>query len=159
MAKSCTIPCSLGGVEARIRNRRLSDTLAPNVPVLIAGTLLFLATPVLIPLANWQTALVAAIFFAAGLTVIAARGLLLAGSDNRLQVHTELTQIVDAHKDELHPARYEDMRARAERLTYDTEAFKTRVGQFLEELRFATGEAERCPCPKRRLPLPIPLPF
>jgi cell division protein FtsW (lipid II flippase) len=156
MARRCTIPCDIGGVERRIRSRALGDTLAPNLPALGAAVLLFLASPVLIPVAGWQVALVAAIFFLLAASVLAARALLQAGEFTRLGVPAELDRIIDEHEGEIHPPRVPSLRAQAARLRYDTEQYRLRVTQFLQELREATGEAWRCPCRKRRLPIPLP---
>jgi hypothetical protein len=156
MAGRCTIPCNIGGVERRIRSRALQDTLAPNLPVLGLAVLLFLASPVLIPIAGWQVALVAALFFLLAAGVLAARAMLQAGEFTRLGVPAELDRIIDEHEGEIHPPRLPALRAQAARLRYDTEQYRLRVTQFLQELREATGEAWRCPCRKRRLPIPLP---
>lgn len=156
MARGCTIPCGIGGVEARIRARALQSTMAPNAAALGAAVLLLLASPLLIPLADWKVALVAAIFFALAAGVIAARAMLQATEFTRLGVPAELDRIIDEHEAEIHPPRLPLLRAEAARLRYDTEAYRTRVTQFLLELREATGEAWRCPCRKRRLPIPMP---
>jgi len=156
MAQGCTIPCDIDGVERRIRVRALQTTLAPQAPVLGMGVVLLLATPVLIGLANWQVALVAAIFFALGIGVVGGRGLLLAGEFTRLGVPAELDRIIDEHESEIHARRLPQLRATAASLHYDIEAYRPRVTQFLQELREATGEAWRCRCRKRRLPIPMP---
>ncbi len=156
MASGCTIPCSIGGVEGRIRSRALQSTLAPTMPALGGVVLLLLASPVLIPLAGWKVALLAALFFALAAGVIFARALLQAGEFTRLGVPAELDRIIDEHEAEIHPPRLPLLRDEAARLRYDTEAYRTRVTQFLLQLREATGEAWRCPCRKRRLPIPMP---
>ena len=159
MARGCTIPCDIGGVERRIRTRALQTTIAPQLPALGAGLLLLLATPILIPLAGWQVALLAALFFLLGLGVVFGRALLQAGEFTRLGVPAELDRIIDEHEAEIHPPRVPVLRAEAATLRYDIDAYRLRVTQFLQELREATGEAWRCPCRKRRLPIPLPLPF
>ena len=159
MARRCTIPCDINGVEKRIRSRAFQTTLAPYRPVLGIGVLLLLATPVLIGVADWKVAVVAALFFLLGLGVIASRALLQSNEFTRLGVPAELDRIIDEHEGEIHPPRLPLLRDTAARLTYDTEAYRLRVTQFLQELRGATGEAWRCPCRKRRLPIPLPLPF
>jgi hypothetical protein len=159
MVRGCTIPCSIDGVERRIRSRALQSTLAPLAPVVGVGVLLLLATPVLIPIAGWQVALVAAIFFLLGVAVVIGRAMLQAGEFTRLGVPAELDRIIDEHEAEIHPSRIPALRARAAALRYDTEAYRLRVTQFLQELREATGEAWRCRCRRSRFPLPLPLPF
>ncbi len=159
MARGCTIPCNIGGVERRIRSRALQDTLAPQAPVIGAGVLLLLASPILIPIAGWQAAVVAAIFFLFGVCVVIGRAMLQAGEFTRLGVPAELDRIIDEHEAEIHPPRVPLLRARAAALRYDTEAYRLRVTQFLQELREATGEAWRCRCRSSRFPLPLPLPF
>ena len=160
MADRCTIPCDIGGVERRIRNRALQDTLAPRLPVLAVAAVLLVLSPILIGLANWQVAVIAALFFALGIAVVIGRALLAAGEFTRLGVPAELDRLIDEHEAEIHPPRVPALRVEAARLTYDAEAYRVRVTQFLQELREATGEAWRCPpCRKRRLPIPLPLPF
>jgi hypothetical protein len=129
--------------------------MAPLLPVIGAGVVLALASPLLIPFAGWEAALVAAIFFLAGAAVVAARGVLQAGEFSRLGVPAELDRIIDEHESEIFPARLAGLRSRAAALRYDIEAPRQRVGEFLQELRETTGEAWRCPCKKRRLPLPF----
>jgi hypothetical protein len=159
VAKGCTIPCNLGGVERRIRRRAFKKALGPQLPVLGAGVLFLLAAPVLIALANWQVALVAVLFFLLGTTVVAARVLIGTADEVRYSVPVELSRILDEQAGQIHPGRLDALRAEAERLTYDVEAYSRRVGQFLQGVRETTGEAWRCPCRKRRLPIPLPLPF
>lgn len=156
MARGCTIPCDISGVERRIRSRALQSTLSPNAPVIGAGIVLLLATPVLIPLAGWQAAVVVAIFFFFGVFVVVGRAMLQASEFTRLGVPAELDRIIDEHESEIHPPRLPLLRDHAARLRYDTEAYRVRVTQFLQELREATGEAWRCRCRKRRFPLPMP---
>lgn len=156
MARRCTIPCDIGGVEARIRNRALQRTLAPHAPLIALGVALVILSPVLIAVATWQVAVVAALFFLLGIVAIVARGFLQANEFTRLGVPAELDRIIDEHEREIHAPRLVQLRAEASRLTYDSEDYRNRVTQFLEELRIATGEAWRCPCRKRRLPLPLP---
>jgi hypothetical protein len=155
MAQGCSIPCDLRGVEGRIRSRALKRTMQPLLPVIGAGIVLALASPLLIPFAGWEAALVAAVFFLAGTAVVAARGFLQAGEFSRLAVPAELERIVDEHEAEIFPNRLAGLRSRAASLRYDIEAPRQRVGEFLQELRETTGEAWRCPCKKRRLPLPF----
>lgn len=157
MAQRCSIPCDLRGVEGRIRARALKATMQPLLPVIGAGVVLALASPLLIPFAGWQAGLVAAIFFLAGTAVVAARGLLQAGESSRLAVPAELDRIIDEHEAEIFPARLPQLRSRAASLRYDIDAPRRRVGEFLHELRETTGEAWRCPCKKRRFPLPFQL--
>ena len=159
MAQRCTIPCTIDGVERRIRARALRRTLTPQIPLIGVGVLLLLLSPVLVAVASWQVALIAALFFLLGIGVIVGRALVQTADDTRLGVPAELDRIIDEHEAEIHPPRVPGLRARAAQLTYDSEAYRTRVTQFLEELREATGEAWRCPCRKRRLPMPLPLPF
>lgn len=156
MAARCTIPCSVGGVESRIRTRALQTTLAPNIPVIGAGVLLLLVSPVLIAFAGWQVALIAALFFALGVGVVVVRGFLRTAEYTRIGVPEELGRIVEAHASEIHAARLPALRATAAGLRYDTSEYRARVTAFLHELREATGEAWRCPCKKRRFPLPLP---
>jgi|SRR5215203_2741923 len=155
MARACSIPCDLNGVERRIRLRALRHTLEPLAPVLAAGVIFLVATPILIPLANWQVALVTALFFLLGIGVVLGRALLQAGENTRLAVPAELDRIIDEHESEFFPARLPRLRATAAAMRYDIEAHQQRVGQFLSELREATGEAWRCRCRKRRIPLPF----
>lgn len=159
MARRCTIPCNISGVERRIRSRALQATLAPQAPVLGIGLILLLATPALIGIASWEVAVIAAIFFLLGTGVVAARALLQTQDFTRLGVPAELDRIIDEHETEIHPPRLPLLRAAAAGLRYDTDAYRRRVNEFLQELREATGEAWRCPCRKRRLPIPLPLPF
>ena len=159
MARRCTIPCTIDGVERRIRSQALQTTLAPQAPLLGVGILLLLATPVLIGIANWKVAVLAALFFLLGLGVVVGRALLQSNEFTRLGVPAELDRLIDEHEGEIHPPRVPVLRATAARLTYDSEAYRRRVTEFLQELREATGEAWRCPCRKRRLPIPLPLPF
>lgn len=159
MAKGCTIPCTIGGVENRIRRRETPAALRPWLPIIGVGVVLLLATPVLIALANWQVAFVAAIFFLLGTGVVATRAGLAVIEASRRRVTEELLTIIDEHEAEIFPARLPQLRAEAAQLTYDGDNPRVRVNQFLEELREATGEAWRCPCRKRRLPIPLPLPF
>ena len=156
MASGCTIPCDIGGVERRIRVRALQDTLGPQGPTLGLALLLLVASPVLIPLADWKLAVVAAIFFALAAAVIVGRAMLQANEFTRLGVPAELDRIIDEHEAEIHAPRVPLLRRQAARLRYDTDAYRRRVTQFLQELREATGEAWRCPCRKRRLPIPMP---
>jgi hypothetical protein len=156
MAQGCSIPCSIDGVERRIRSRALQVTLAPMAPVVGAGAVLFLASPVLIPIAGWQVALVAALFFLLGVGVVVGRGMIQAGEFTKLGVPAELDRIIDEHESEIHPPRVPQLRARAAALRYDTEAYRQRVTQFLLELREATGEAWRCRCQRSLLPIPLP---
>jgi len=156
MARGCTIPCDIDGVERRIRSRALQDTLGPQAPALGIAVLLLLASPILIPLADWRLALVAAIFFGLAAAVILGRVMLRANEFTRLGVPAELDRIIDEHEAEIHPPRVAALRGHAARLRYDTDQYRLRVTQFLQELREATGEAWRCPCRKRRLPIPLP---
>jgi hypothetical protein len=156
MAQACTIPCDIGGVERRIRSRALQDTLGPQAPALGVAALLLLASPALIPLADWKLAAVAAIFFGLAAAVILGRAMLQANEFTRLGVPAELDRIIDEHEPEIHPPRIPLLRHQAARLRYDTDEYRRRVTQFLQELREATGEAWRCPCRKRRLPIPMP---
>jgi hypothetical protein len=159
MARGCTIPCTVGGVEARIRARALQDTLPPQTPFIGLGLVLAVASIGLIGVSSWQVAVVAAIFFMLGALVIAGRAVLATQDAVRLGVPDELVRIVDEHQAEIFPAQLPRFRAGAVALMYDTEDYRKSVTRFLEELRLATGEALRCPCRKRRLPLPFPLPF
>jgi hypothetical protein len=156
MATGCTIPCDIGGIEGRIRSRAMQDALAPNVPVLGAGVLLLLASPVVIPFGGWRTALIMALFFAAGVVVIVGRAYLETGPSVKTGVPSELEAIVEANAGRIFPARLPEFRARAARLTYDSADYRRRVTEFLEDLRMTTGEVLRCPCRKRRLPIPLP---
>lgn len=156
MARGCSIPCNINGVERRIRMRTLQRTLAPLMPVIGVGVVLLLATPILIPLAGWQAAVVAAIFFLLGVGVVIGRALIQADEFTRLGVPAELDRIIDEHEAEIYPARVPSLRSRAAALRYDTEAYRLRVTQFLQELRGATGEAWRCRCRRSRFPLPLP---
>jgi hypothetical protein len=156
MAQGCTIPCDIGGVERRIRSRAMQSTLGPHASVLGLAILLLLASPALIPLADWRLAVVAALFFGLAAAVIVGRAMLQANEFTRLGVPAELDRIIDEHEAEIHPARVPVLRRHAARLRYDTEQYRQRVTQFLHELREATGEAWRCSCRKRRLPIPMP---
>jgi hypothetical protein len=156
MARGCSIPCNINGVEGRIRRRALNHTLAPNVPLVGLAVVLAVASVGLVAVAPWQVALVAALFFVLGAGIIFLRGVQGADEFTRLGVPAELDRIIDEHEAELFPARVPELRARAARLTYDSADYRTRVTQFLQELRAATGEAWRCPCRKRRLPIPLP---
>jgi hypothetical protein len=156
MAQRCTIPCEIDGVERRIRRRALRSTLAPHTPAIGAGIVLLLATPILIPLAGWQVAVAAALFFLLGVVVVVGRAMIQAGDFTRLGVPAELDLLIDEHESEIHPPRVAVLRERAARLRYDTEAYRARVTQFLQELREATGEAWRCRCRRRRLPISMP---
>lgn len=159
MAKGCTIPCGIDGVEWRIRNRAIQDALSKQLPALGFGLLLLLASPVLIAVAAWQVAVVAALFAMLGLGAIAGTAVLGTQDFVRLGVPAELDRIIDEHEAEIFPDRVAALRAVAARLTYDSASYRERVTQFVRELREATGEAWRCPCRKRRLPIPLPLPF
>jgi hypothetical protein len=121
-----------------------------------AGIVLLALSPILIALATWQVALVAALFFAVGIGVAILRALLQADEFTRLGVPAELDRIIDEHEHEIHESRLAEFRAGASRLTYDIEDYRGAVTRFLEELRMTTGEAWRCPCRKRRLPIPLP---
>jgi hypothetical protein len=156
MARGCTIPCDIGGVERRIRSRAMQDTLGPQAPALGLAVLLLLASPILIPLADWRLALVAAVFFGLAAAVIVGRVTLRANEFTRLGVPAELDRIIDEHEAEIHPPRVAALRTSAAHLRYDTDQYRLRVTQFLQELREASGEAWRCPCRKRRLPIPLP---
>jgi hypothetical protein len=156
MAGRCTIPCEIDGVERRIRRRALQSTISPNAAAIGAGIVLLLATPILIPLAGWQAAAVAAVFFLLGVAVVVGRSMIQAGEFTRLGVPAELDLLIDEHEAEIHPPRVPVLRDQAAKLRYDTEAYRVRVTQFLQELREATGEAWRCRCRKRRLPISMP---
>jgi|GEM_PF-2095753 len=159
MAQRCTIPCTVGGVEARIRARALQDSLPPHVPFIGLGVLLALASIGLIGVSSWEVALVAALFFLLGAAVIAGRAILATQDAVRLGVPDELARIVAEHQAEIFPAHLSRYHDQALALMYDTEDYRKSVTRFLQELRLATGEALRCPCRKRRLPFPLPLPF
>ncbi len=70
MARGCTIPCDIGGVERRIRSPALQDTLGTQAPTLGLAVLLLLASPALIPLADWRLAVVAAVLVALAAAVV-----------------------------------------------------------------------------------------
>ena len=156
MAQRCTIPCSISGVEWRIRKRALPTTLGPQLPLIGAGVVLLVLSPILIAVATWQVAVVAALFFALGIGVVVGRALLQADEFTRLGVPAELDRIIDEHEHEIHESRIAEFRAAASRLTYDSEDYRRSVTRFLEDLRMTTGEAWRCPCRKRQLPIPLP---
>jgi hypothetical protein len=156
MARGCTIPCDIGGVERRIRMRAVQDTLPAQGPALGAAVLFLVLSPILIPIAGWPAALVTALFFLLGIGVVVGRSMVEASGFTKLGVPAELDRIIDEHEAELFAPRVAELRAQAARLTYDSEAYRKRVGQFLQELRMTTGEAWRCPCRKRRLPIPLP---
>jgi hypothetical protein len=133
----------------------MRTTLGPHAPALGLAIVLLLASPVLIPLADWRLAVVAALFFGLAAAVILGRAMLQANEFTRLGVPAELDRIIDEHEAEIHPPRVPVLRQHAARLRYDTEQYRQRVTQFLQELREATGEAWRCTCRKRLLPMPF----
>jgi hypothetical protein len=98
---------------------------------------------------------VAAVFFGLAAAIILGRAMLQANEFTRLGVPAELDRIIDEHEAEIHPPRVAVLRQHAARLRYDTDQYRQRVTQFLQELREATGEAWRCPCRKRLIPMPF----